>query len=116
MLSAVSNAGSSDGGTSVAAMLAKIDGNKDPTAVTSVIKEALVGKMADMLRIPTEEIDVGRPISHYGVESLVALEVRNWIKKELKANIALLEILATMPIEQFADKTASKSELVKGLE
>jgi zearalenone synthase (highly reducing iterative type I polyketide synthase) len=52
----------------------------------------------------------------YGVDSLVALEVRNWITREMKANIALLEILAAVPMSGFAGKIAEKSKLIVGLE
>ena len=48
----------------------------------------------------------------YGVDSLVALEVRNWITREMKANIPLLDILATVPMETFAAQIALKSKLV----
>jgi zearalenone synthase (highly reducing iterative type I polyketide synthase) len=52
----------------------------------------------------------------YGVDSIVALEVRNWIARELKANIALLGILAAVPLSVFAEKIAEKSKLVAGSE
>ena len=46
----------------------------------------------------------------------MALEVRNWITRELKANIALLEILAAVPMAALAVKIAEKSKLVVGSE
>ena len=46
----------------------------------------------------------------YGVDSLVALEVRNWIVREMKASVALLEILAAVPMKDFAKTIASRSK------
>jgi hypothetical protein len=46
----------------------------------------------------------------YGVDSLVALEVRNWITREMQANIALLEILAAVPMKDFAKTIAERSK------
>ncbi|CAG8971039.1 hypothetical protein HYALB_00005277 [Hymenoscyphus albidus] len=79
---------------------------------TEIIKEALVNKIADILQMPASEVDPSRALYRYGVDSLVALEVRNWITREMKANMALLEILAAVPIESFAAKIAEKSKLV----
>jgi acyl carrier protein len=35
----------------------------------------------------------GDPITVYGLDSLVAIEIRNWITRELEANLQILEIL-----------------------
>lgn len=80
----------------------------------AIITDALVHKMAEILQMPLSEVDPSRPMYRYGVDSLVALEVRNWITRELQANMALLEILAAEPMRVFAGKIAEKSKLVKG--
>ncbi|KAI3539427.1 hypothetical protein CSPX01_08873 [Colletotrichum filicis] len=69
-------------------------------------------KVADILQMPVSEVDPGRPMYRYGVDSLVALEVRNWITREMKATVALLEVLAAVPMEVFAARIADKSKLV----
>jgi zearalenone synthase (highly reducing iterative type I polyketide synthase) len=56
--------------------------------------------------MPASDVDPCRPPYRYGAGSLVALEVRNWISREMKANMAFLEILAAVPIESFAAKVA----------
>lgn len=112
--SAQASAAGGDGqGASLAARLGEASG---PEEAGEVILEALVHKVADMLQIPASEVDAGRPMYRYGVDSLVALEVRNWITRELKANVALLEILAAVPMAAFAAKIAEKSKLVGGVE
>lgn len=75
--------------------------------------EALVKRTADILQMPTSEVDPAQPLYRYGVDSLTAIEVRNWISRELKANMALLEIVSAVPIREFAAKIAEKSQLVK---
>lgn len=81
-------------------------------AATEIITEALVQKTADILQMPASEVDPNRPMYVYGVDSLVAMEVRNWISREMKANMALPEILAAMPMYKFAGKIAERSKLV----
>lgn len=83
-------------------------GNVDKAS--DVITDALATKVADILQIPVSEVDSSRPMYHYGVDSLVALEVRNWIVKEMKATVALLEILAAVPMNVFAKTVASRSK------
>ena len=97
---AVGNEGPSD---SIESRLNKADG---VDAATNVIAEALVQKTADMLQMEASDVDPHRPLSAYGVDSLVAIEVRNWISREMKANIPLLDILAAVPMDKFAAKVA----------
>jgi hypothetical protein len=97
---------------SLSSRLSEAGSKDDITAAANIISEALVAKIADILRIPASEIDPHRPLYLYGVDSLVALEVRNWITREIKANMALLDILAAVPIEVFAAQIAQKSKLV----
>ncbi|CAO2653522.1 Nn.00g029330.m01.CDS01 [Neocucurbitaria sp. VM-36] len=93
-------------------LAARISKAIDMDQVTEMMTEALVNKTADILQMPASEVDPSRPLYRYGVDSLVALEVRNWITREMKANMALLEILAAVPIKSFAAKIAEKSKLV----
>lgn len=99
---------------SLASHLAEAGSQEDFAAAASLITVALVGKIAEILRIPVSEVDARRPMYSYGVDSLVALEVRNWITREMKANMALLDILSPVPMETFADQIAHKSRLVLG--
>ena len=108
--------GARDGAAAVsfAARLSEVSNDKDPASAANIITNALVQKTAEILRIPPSEVDPSLPLYHYGVDSLVALEVRNWITREMKANMALLDILAAVPMETFAAKIAKKSKLVVG--
>jgi NADPH:quinone reductase-like Zn-dependent oxidoreductase/NADP-dependent 3-hydroxy acid dehydrogenase YdfG len=107
-----STSGSEQAAASFASRIAEA-ASKDQAV--EIITDALVTKIADILQMPTSEVDPGRPMYRYGVDSLVALEVRNWIAREMKANIALLEILAAIPMTGFAAKIAEKSKLVVSL-
>jgi len=100
---------STGGAASVAARLADASSAEE---ADGIILEALVAKIAQLLQIPESEVDPSRPMYRYGVDSLVALEVRNWISGELQANVPLLEILAAVPMTGFAGKVAKGSKLV----
>ncbi|KAF1835370.1 hypothetical protein BDW02DRAFT_290387 [Decorospora gaudefroyi] len=80
-----------------------------------VIADALVGKMADLFNLLSTEIDQAMPMSHYGVDSLVAVEVRNWLGTAAKAKVSVFEILQTPSLHEFAALAAGRSELVRAI-
>ena len=53
---------------------------------------------------PIEELDPASPISVYGLDSLVAIEIRNWITRELEANLQILEILTSDSVPALAQQ------------
>lgn len=77
-----------------------------------VVSGALVGKLARSLMAATEDIEVTRPISSYGVDSLLAVELRTWIFSEMAAQVSVFELLRSEPITTLAKKIAEKSKLV----
>lgn len=92
--------GLSAAGTSVA------DGAK-------AIVSAMVAKLSDIFSIAAEEIDIGLPLSHYGVDSLVAVELRNWLNGAAKAKVSVFDILQTPSLNEFAALAAEKSEYLR---
>ena len=49
-----------------------------------------------------EDIDPGQPIHALGVDSLVALEVRYWLMKEMRAHIAFFDIMGSPSLRALA--------------
>ncbi|KAL9100557.1 MAG: hypothetical protein Q9163_004079 [Psora crenata] len=73
------------------------------------VTDALVGRVAKTLQTELSEIDENRPLHSYGVDSLVAVEVANWIFKEVKVSVSVFDILASMPITALAAKVVVQS-------
>lgn len=46
------------------------------------------------------------------MDSLVAVEVRNWIFRELKADVTVFDLLSQIPISALALKLGEKSKLI----
>ncbi|RDL41700.1 Thiolase-like protein [Venustampulla echinocandica] len=67
-------------------------------------------RLAKTLSIPVEDFDLSRPIHTYGLDSLVAVELRNWFEKELKADIAIFEILGGATLSGLGQSAAAKSQ------
>lgn len=77
-----------------------------------VVSRALVGKLSSLLMIGKEDVSVNKPVVAYGLDSLVAVELRNWITVDLEATISLMELMNSPSIEALAGKIAGKSKLV----
>ncbi|KAL1968658.1 hypothetical protein VTN77DRAFT_1484 [Rasamsonia byssochlamydoides] len=81
-----------------------------------IISQGLQHKLSSMLSIPCAEIDLSRPLYSYGVDSLVAMEIRDWMAKETAAQISTVDIIGTRSIAELGVKVAGLSRLVKSPE
>jgi hypothetical protein len=87
------------------------------TAATSfdealaVVYGGLVAKVSAVLMLE-DEMDPSRPIVMYGLDSLVAIEIRNWITRELGANLQVLVLLTSSSIANLAETILQASKLV----
>ena len=82
------------------------------TAASEVICEALTTKLAKSMMMPVEDIDSSKPANAYGVDSLVAVEIRNWIFREVKADVSVFDILSNVPLATLSSKIALQSKMV----
>lgn len=84
----------------------------DLDQATEIVTQALVERVAKLQQVELEEIDPGRFLHTYGVDSLVAIEVVKWALTEAKSKITVFDIMAAVPMTALAEKIASKSSLV----
>ena len=73
---------------------------------------ALVERIASRSSIPVESINTSKAITEFGIDSLVAVELRNWVAREMDSTIPILDLLANQSILQLSAKIAHKSHLV----
>jgi hypothetical protein len=74
----------------------------DMMSTIDIICDAMVDKLAKLMMVPALDIDPGKQLSTYGVDSLVAVEVRNWMAKEMAVEVSVFEIMANVPMRQLA--------------
>ena len=79
---------------------------------TGVVCAALVHKVAQVSTTPLESIEPDRPLLAYGLDSLVAVELRNWMAGELGATVPLLELTNSQSIEALAQVAVTQSRFV----
>jgi NAD(P)-dependent dehydrogenase (short-subunit alcohol dehydrogenase family) len=79
-------------------------------AASKLLVDALGAKLSDIFNIPVSDIDPELPLSRYGVDSLVGVELRNWVSSTCKAKVSVFEILQAASLNEFTALVASKSE------
>ena len=78
-------------------------------AAGDVITEALVRRLALMLSLDEKSFDSRKPTDVCGVDSLVAVDLRNWIAKEMGAKITIFELMGGASLGAIGDLVGSKS-------
>lgn len=78
-----------------------------------VVSKAITAKVAKMLVLPVEEVSAARSIASYGVDSLVAVKLRNLFMAQLEANVTIMDILGVQPMVVLAADIMKMSELVR---
>ena len=66
---------------------------QDSARLFGVILEAFKQKLGRLLAMRVEDIHDEETIAGHGVDSLVAVEIRNWFRKEVGADVTVFEIL-----------------------
>ncbi|KAF2829294.1 polyketide synthase PksD [Ophiobolus disseminans] len=76
-----------------------------------IVVEALARKLARALSIAPEDVDVDKPLHAFGVDSLVAVELRNWIGKEFAADVAVFDIMRGRTVAAIGELITKMSQV-----
>jgi hypothetical protein len=76
------------------------------------VLDTFLRKLSRSLMMPVEDIDAGKSTGAYGIDSLIAVDIRNWIFREAKADVPVFEILQAVTITALARKVVEKSALL----
>ena len=81
-------------------------------AAATIITAGLTKKLSKALSIPEEDVDAENPIYTLGADSLVAIDIRFWFLKEIKADITVFRILGNESMAVLCLLAAGKSGFV----
>ena len=114
---AASQGDSDDGSVTTAsvslASAVRKSGNRE--AAEAIISDAIARRVSSVLTIPLEDIVPTMGLARYGLDSLVAIEIRNWIFRELEAYLQILEIVGAESLISLSKVVLSKSKLGRNL-
>jgi acyl carrier protein len=71
------------------------------------LQGALKDKVSVMTMINRDDILIDRNIEDYGLDSLVSVELRNWIRREFGAELALTAIVGSGNLKGLSEKILS---------
>ena len=80
-------------------------------AAKKVIYGCLAAKFSTVLMIDEENLSPDKALGTYGTDSLVAVELRNWIRREMKATIILMDLLADNTLATLTETVVHESKL-----
>lgn len=77
-----------------------------------VVCDAILAQLGKLIATPVEALSASQGLDSYGVDSLVAVELRNWIGAHLQAGVQLMVLRGTGSILELAKIVAKESRLV----
>ena len=95
----------------VHAFLAAVKGKADHTTLLEGAV-GLINKQFTKILGLSEPMEPAKPLSVYGLDSLSAVELRNWVRLELSADITTLDILEATSLFVVCEKIVTKVKQV----
>ncbi|KAJ5671786.1 Acyl transferase/acyl hydrolase/lysophospholipase [Penicillium longicatenatum] len=83
----------------------------DSAERVQIVLHALAVKLARIMSISPEDVEPSKPLSIYGVDSLMAVDLRNWIGREFHATVAVFDIMGGAPLASIAELVVAKSRI-----
>ncbi|KAJ4355912.1 uncharacterized protein N0V89_003937 [Didymosphaeria variabile] len=84
-----------------------------PEEALAYTTAAVAKKLSALAYVDSETMDLEKPIADFGLDSLIAIELRNWIRRDFKASLQSLEILNEQGVKALAKKILSRAAGVK---
>lgn len=81
-----------------------------PEARWAVVVEALRQKLARTLGVEASEIESNRNLMSYGIDSLMAVELRNWLGKDFGATVTVFEIMGATKLNDVVELVMERTQ------
>lgn len=78
---------------------------------SNAVAVALADKLCRVLSLDRESFSFEQPLHVYGVDSLIAVEIRNWFQQKLRVDLAVFEILGGGTVTTLGRAVVEKLEL-----
>jgi acyl transferase domain-containing protein/NADPH:quinone reductase-like Zn-dependent oxidoreductase/ubiquinone/menaquinone biosynthesis C-methylase UbiE len=95
------------------ALSARLQEARSQDEATQVVGEAIAAKLGDIFMIPRDDIDLAKPPAQYGVDSLVAVELRNMLMLQAASDVSIFNILQSASLTALARDVVAKSAHVE---
>jgi acyl transferase domain-containing protein/aryl carrier-like protein len=75
----------------------------DPDKRRELVDVLLRDKLSRILGTSADRLDGDKPLLNLGVDSLMAVELRNWIEQELRVNLPIVELMRSPGLSALTD-------------
>ncbi|OTA67063.1 putative polyketide synthase [Hypoxylon sp. EC38] len=86
----------------------RLAATKSVTEAAQVVSESLVYRIHTLLGTDKNRVDLEKPMYSYGIDSLSAIDLRNWISKVFDVDMPVFEILGGVTFASAAMSIAEK--------
>lgn len=88
------------------------DGKAAWEDVVEAVCDSIVVKLSRMFGTPPDEVEKSASMAQYGVDSLVAVELRNWFATVAQSEISIFDIIQSKSLVALATTACLKSRLI----
>ncbi|KAI0163985.1 reducing type I polyketide synthase [Xylariaceae sp. FL1272] len=82
-------------------------------AITRV-QDAVAEKISDIFVLQKSDINPAQPLSKYGVDSLVAVELRNWLVPNARIEMSIFDMMGSSSLTALASSVVERSPVIFG--
>lgn len=79
------------------------------------LSRAIAEKFAEFLDRPVADISLDEPFARFGMDSLVSIEIKNWMTRTFRAPLQSTEVIDASSIVSLAGTLASRSALIQAV-
>ncbi|CAI6243331.1 unnamed protein product [Periconia digitata] len=83
-----------------------------PEEATAAAVAGLRWKVATDLEIPEDDVDPEKPLHEAGVDSLLAVQIKGWVREELKSEVSVFDVMGLKSLSEIGAQIAGASKLV----
>ncbi|PHH70644.1 hypothetical protein CDD80_5875 [Ophiocordyceps camponoti-rufipedis] len=76
----------------------------------TIVTTALRSKLAHALEVAADDVDPRRSLADYGVDSLMAVELRNWFRRDFDAQLTVFDIMGRASIGRVCELVVERAE------
>lgn len=98
--------GSTSGGQKQKKLMVQLNEARDEADRVEILTQGFLEKIADVLSVDKATLQPNRSLSDYGLDSIVAIEIRQWIFQSVAVEIAMFDILNSASILSPVEKIA----------